>query len=161
LAGCTFCADTGHTVTALSLSTGFPRTSTVRVHITCTSLPPLLLPLLLPLPPLLRLLQIYTLNRRVQAQNRVPDDFPGFIREGFDLTVIGEGYQIDSTNGWVAIGQFVHVVEGCGFFVLLVSHFSFYPVQYKYMLASVMLCRVQVIIGFFIIYFLYFILFPP
>lgn len=43
--------------------------------------------------------QIYTLNRRVQAQNRAPDDFPGFIREGFDITVIGEGYQIDPTNG--------------------------------------------------------------
>lgn len=46
-------------------------------------------------------LQIFTLNRRVQAQNRTPDDFPGFIREGFDITVVGEGYQIDPTNGCV------------------------------------------------------------
>jgi hypothetical protein len=66
-------------------------------------LPQFVLTSLPPLPLLLLLLQIFTLNRRVQAQNRVPDDFPGFIREGFDLTVIGEGYQIDSTNGWVAI----------------------------------------------------------
>lgn len=43
--------------------------------------------------------QIFSLNRRVQAQNRAPDDFPGFIREGFDVTVVGEGYEMDG-NGY-------------------------------------------------------------
>lgn len=45
--------------------------------------------------------QIFTLNKRVQAQNRAPDDFPGFIREGFDITVVGEGYQLDGSNGLI------------------------------------------------------------
>eukprot|EP00878_Enallax_costatus_P004669 GHUV01004917.1.p1 GENE.GHUV01004917.1~~GHUV01004917.1.p1 ORF type:complete len:339 (+),score=73.34 GHUV01004917.1:140-1018(+) len=40
--------------------------------------------------------QIFALNKRVQAQNRAPDDFPGFIREGFDVTVVGEGYVMDN-----------------------------------------------------------------
>lgn len=52
--------------------------------------------LLLPLPhlPPLRLpaLQVLTLNRRIQAQNRVPVDFPGFVREGFNVKVLGDGY---------------------------------------------------------------------
>jgi hypothetical protein len=41
------------------------------------------------------LLQIFALNSRVQAQNRAPEDFPGFIRAGFDITVVGEGYVMD------------------------------------------------------------------
>lgn len=41
-------------------------------------------------------LQIFALNKRIQAQNRAPDDFPGFIREGFDVTVVGEGYVMDN-----------------------------------------------------------------
>jgi hypothetical protein len=45
------------------------------------------------------LVQIFTLNQRVQAQNRAPDDFPGFIREGFDITVVGQGYMLDTSNG--------------------------------------------------------------
>jgi hypothetical protein len=40
-------------------------------------------------------MQIFALNSRVQAQNRAPTDFPGFIREGFDITVVGEGYVMD------------------------------------------------------------------
>ncbi|KAG2443665.1 hypothetical protein HXX76_002014 [Chlamydomonas incerta] len=37
---------------------------------------------------------VLNLNRRIQTQNRVPVDFPGFIREGFDVKVVGEGYQV-------------------------------------------------------------------
>ncbi|PNW73911.1 hypothetical protein CHLRE_13g577850v5 [Chlamydomonas reinhardtii] len=37
---------------------------------------------------------VLNLNRRIQTQNRVPVDFPGFIREGFDVKVLGEGYQV-------------------------------------------------------------------
>jgi hypothetical protein len=43
-------------------------------------------------------LQIFALNSRVLAQNRAPIDFPGFIREGFDITVIGEGYVMDQAG---------------------------------------------------------------
>mmetsp|Transcript_5199 Transcript_5199/g.11337 ORF Transcript_5199/g.11337 Transcript_5199/m.11337 type:complete len:280 (+) Transcript_5199:134-973(+) len=44
--------------------------------------------------------QVYSLNRRVQAQNRAPELFPGFIREGFDVKVVGDGYIMDS-NGLI------------------------------------------------------------
>eukprot|EP00775_Hariotina_reticulata_P010090 gene10090-10246_t len=44
--------------------------------------------------------QIFNLNRRAQSQNRAPDDFPGFIREGFDITIVGEGYQMEA-NGLI------------------------------------------------------------
>lgn len=64
----------------------------------------------------LLLLQVFTLNRRVQAQNRAPDDFPGFIREGFDITIVGEGYQMDP-SGYVrgdynTVGAWVQSLYG-------------------------------------------------
>jgi FKBP-type peptidyl-prolyl cis-trans isomerase len=40
--------------------------------------------------------QILALNKRVQAQNRAPRDFPAFVREGFDVKVLGDGYQTTS-----------------------------------------------------------------
>eukprot|EP00967_Tisochrysis_lutea_P052833 scaffold65504_cov17-Tisochrysis_lutea.AAC.2 len=36
---------------------------------------------------------VYALNRRIQLQNRVPPGFPGFIRKGFDLLVVGDDYR--------------------------------------------------------------------
>ncbi|KXZ49320.1 hypothetical protein GPECTOR_22g914 [Gonium pectorale] len=36
---------------------------------------------------------VLSLNRRIQTQNRVPVDFPGFIREGFDVKVVADGYK--------------------------------------------------------------------
>jgi hypothetical protein len=44
--------------------------------------------------------QVLTLNKRIQKQNNAPLDFPSFVREGFDIKVLGEGYQVDDT-GWV------------------------------------------------------------
>lgn len=38
--------------------------------------------------------QVYNLNRRIQAQQRAPLDFPGFIREGFNVKVVGDGYTV-------------------------------------------------------------------
>ncbi|WIA34136.1 hypothetical protein OEZ86_012500 [Tetradesmus obliquus] len=40
--------------------------------------------------------QVFALNGRVQAQNRAPIDFPAFIRQGFDITVVGDGYVMDA-----------------------------------------------------------------
>ncbi|EFJ49679.1 hypothetical protein VOLCADRAFT_120742 [Volvox carteri f. nagariensis] len=37
---------------------------------------------------------VLSLNRRIQTQNRVPGEFPGFIREGFDVKVVGDGYTV-------------------------------------------------------------------
>eukprot|EP00877_Chromochloris_zofingiensis_P004075 jgi/Chrzof1/13669/Cz08g07130.t1 len=39
--------------------------------------------------------QVFTLNRRVQTQNRTPIEFPAFIRDGFNIKVVADGYQID------------------------------------------------------------------
>lgn len=44
--------------------------------------------------------QVLALNRRIQAQNRAPEDFPSFIRTGFDVRVVGEGYKT-TPSGWV------------------------------------------------------------
>jgi hypothetical protein len=37
--------------------------------------------------------QVLALNRRVQAQNRAPAEFPAFVRQGFDILVIADDYQ--------------------------------------------------------------------
>ncbi len=34
-------------------------------------------------------------NRRVQAQNNAPPDFPAFVRQGFDIKVLADGYGLD------------------------------------------------------------------
>ncbi|GFR47469.1 hypothetical protein Agub_g9198 [Astrephomene gubernaculifera] len=41
---------------------------------------------------------VLSLNRRIQTQNRVPGEFPGFIREGFDVKVVGDGFKIAPTG---------------------------------------------------------------
>ena len=37
--------------------------------------------------------QVLLLNQRIQSQNRAPNDFPQFIREGFDVKVIAPGFK--------------------------------------------------------------------
>ena len=38
--------------------------------------------------------QILEYNRRTQRQNNAPPDFPSFLREGYDMTILAsEGYQ--------------------------------------------------------------------
>lgn len=39
--------------------------------------------------------QVLEINRRTQRQNNAPPDFPSFIREGYDMTILtSEGYQV-------------------------------------------------------------------
>jgi FKBP-type peptidyl-prolyl cis-trans isomerase len=39
--------------------------------------------------------QILEYNRRTQRQNNAPPDFPSFLREGYDMTILAsEGYQV-------------------------------------------------------------------
>lgn len=52
---------------------------------------------------------VLTLNRRIQAQNRVPVDFPGFVREGFNVKVLGDGY-VTEPSGLI----YKDFVEGSG-----------------------------------------------
>jgi FKBP-type peptidyl-prolyl cis-trans isomerase len=40
--------------------------------------------------------QVLELNRRVQAQNRAPPEFPAFVRQGFDIKIIGDGFVADA-----------------------------------------------------------------
>jgi hypothetical protein len=46
-------------------------------------------------------LQVLTLNRRIQKQNQAPLDFPAFVREGFDIKIIADGFVLDD-SGWAA-----------------------------------------------------------
>lgn len=39
--------------------------------------------------------QVLETNRRVQAQNNSPLDFPGFVRQGYDIKVLADGYLVD------------------------------------------------------------------
>ena len=34
-------------------------------------------------------------NRRIQQQNNVPSDFPTFVRQGYDIKIMADGYDID------------------------------------------------------------------
>ncbi|EIE25094.1 FKBP-type peptidyl-prolyl cis-trans isomerase [Coccomyxa subellipsoidea C-169] len=34
-------------------------------------------------------------NRRIQAQNNVPADFPAFVRQGYDIKIMADDYTID------------------------------------------------------------------
>ena len=40
--------------------------------------------------------QVLETNRRVQAQNNAPPDFPAFVRQGYDIKVLADGYSVDS-----------------------------------------------------------------
>ncbi|KAK9834273.1 hypothetical protein WJX81_002415 [Elliptochloris bilobata] len=53
--------------------------------------------------------QVLETNRRVQAQNNSPADFPGFVRQGYDIKVLADGYQVDN-KGLI----FKDVAEGSG-----------------------------------------------
>ncbi|EFN57971.1 hypothetical protein CHLNCDRAFT_12126, partial [Chlorella variabilis] len=53
--------------------------------------------------------QILEYNLRTQRQNNRPPDFPAFVREGYDMTVLGDGYQ-RSPDGLI----FKDFVEGSG-----------------------------------------------
>lgn len=41
-----------------------------------------------------RLLQLMEINRRVHKQNNVPREFPLFVRNGFSIKIIADGYEI-------------------------------------------------------------------
>lgn len=38
--------------------------------------------------------QVLILNRRIQKQNGCPDEFPSFIRDGFNIKVLADGYTL-------------------------------------------------------------------
>eukprot|EP01026_Neomeris_dumetosa_P056886 TRINITY_DN52138_c0_g1_i1.p2 TRINITY_DN52138_c0_g1~~TRINITY_DN52138_c0_g1_i1.p2 ORF type:complete len:219 (-),score=17.36 TRINITY_DN52138_c0_g1_i1:10-666(-) len=37
-------------------------------------------------------------NKRVQSQNNVPNEFPSFVRQGFDVIVIGDGFIMEDSG---------------------------------------------------------------
>lgn len=45
--------------------------------------------------------QVLEYNKRIQAQNRVPREFPWFVREGFDVKIVADDFEI-SPDGWGA-----------------------------------------------------------
>mmetsp|Transcript_44472 Transcript_44472/g.115065 ORF Transcript_44472/g.115065 Transcript_44472/m.115065 type:complete len:270 (-) Transcript_44472:89-898(-) len=44
--------------------------------------------------------QVLEYNKRIQAQNRVPKEFPLFVREGFNVKILADGYDV-SPDGLV------------------------------------------------------------
>lgn len=38
--------------------------------------------------------QVLILNRRIQKQNNSPEQFPNFIRDGFNIKVLAPGYSV-------------------------------------------------------------------
>jgi hypothetical protein len=57
--------------------------------------------------------QILEINKRVQRQNNAPEDFPLFIREGYNMTLLVDGYVQEKS------GLITKVRRGCMYFVLL------------------------------------------
>ncbi|CAG9460478.1 unnamed protein product [Pedinophyceae sp. YPF-701] len=59
--------------------------------------------------------QIYEFNTRIQRQNNAPEDFPHFVREGFDMIMLLDGYEVDS-DGLIykdyKVGDGVQPVDG-------------------------------------------------
>ncbi|KAL4447299.1 hypothetical protein ABPG77_007332 [Micractinium sp. CCAP 211/92] len=53
--------------------------------------------------------QILEYNLRTQRQNNAPPDFPAFVREGYDMTILADGYQ-RSPDGLI----YKDFVEGSG-----------------------------------------------
>jgi hypothetical protein len=45
-------------------------------------------------------------NQRIQKQNNAPPGFPAFIRDKFDITIVGEGYEVspDGTCLYLLVG---------------------------------------------------------
>ncbi|CAD7705184.1 unnamed protein product [Ostreobium quekettii] len=37
-------------------------------------------------------------NLKIQGQNQVPRDFPSFVRDGFNIKVLAEGYKLDESG---------------------------------------------------------------
>ncbi|GAB4823423.1 hypothetical protein N2152v2_010469 [Parachlorella kessleri] len=53
--------------------------------------------------------QVLQNNLRTQRQNNAPLDFPNFVREGYDMTIVADGYQV-SPEGLI----YKDFVEGQG-----------------------------------------------
>lgn len=45
------------------------------------------------------MVQVLEQNRRRQAQNSAPRDFPSFARQGFDIKILADGYS--TSNGLI------------------------------------------------------------
>lgn len=42
--------------------------------------------------------QVLEYNQRIQRQNNAPKEFPSFVRDKFDITIVADGY-IQASNG--------------------------------------------------------------
>ena len=51
-------------------------------------------------------MQVLETNRRVQAQNNSPLDFPAFVRQGYDIKVLADGYRVDDKGLIFKVGAY-------------------------------------------------------
>lgn len=49
---------------------------------------------------LLTSFQVLAINKRVQTQNNAPPGFPNFVREGYEIVILADGYQ-ESQDGLI------------------------------------------------------------
>jgi hypothetical protein len=54
-------------------------------------------------------------NRRIQAQNNAPSDFPAFVRQGYDIKILADGYEVEESGliykvprHFLGLGSHVH-----------------------------------------------------
>lgn len=43
-------------------------------------------------------LKVLANNLKIQGQNQVPQDYPSFVREGFDIKILADGYSVDQSG---------------------------------------------------------------
>ena len=44
-------------------------------------------------------------NKRIQAQNNAPLDFPTFLRQGYDIKIMADGYERDDKGLIYKVGK--------------------------------------------------------
>ena len=51
-------------------------------------------------------MQVLAINKRVQTQNNAPVGFPNFVRDGYEIIILADGYQ-ESQDGliWKVVHQ--------------------------------------------------------
>ena len=52
-------------------------------------------------------------NRRIQTQNNAPLDFPAFVRQGYDIKIMADGYDRDEKGLIYKVRQYTVLPGWC------------------------------------------------
>lgn len=95
-------------------------------------------------------MQVLAINKRVQTQNNAPVGFPNFVRDGYEIIILADGYQ-ESQDGliWKVVHQHamccnaIAVASGLvqqGLHVCLPAYVA-YLAKYQQALISLLACH--------------------